>query len=324
MMKDAVGREINYLRVSITDRCNFRCLYCMPEKGVVPKSHGDILRFEEILEFVKAVAPLGISKIRVTGGEPLVRKGVVTFIRGLRAIRGIYDISLTTNGSLLSSVAVDLKQAGLDRVNISLDSLKPEKFQKITQWGKLSDVLRGIEAALKAGLIPVKINCVVVRGFNDDEIEDFVELTRDNPVYVRFIELMPLGEKGFYDGKYFSAREIKKSIREKLIPTDTPAGAGPAVYYRVPQAAGAIGFITPISRHFCHTCNRMRLTADGKLKPCLESDLEMDVKTAIRGKKGPEELQRIFREALLKKPRCHHMIPESDNGHLRKMWQIGG
>ncbi|MDK2879092.1 MAG: 3,8-cyclase [Thermoanaerobacteraceae bacterium] len=323
-MKDAIGREINYLRISITDRCNFRCLYCMPEKGMESKSHMDILRFEEILEFVKAVAPLGISKVRVTGGEPLVRKGVVDFIRELRAIDGIRDISMTTNGSLLSFMARDLKQAGLDRVNISLDSLKSERFHKITRWGKLSDVLCGIESALETGLIPVKINCVMVKGFNDDEIEDFVNLTMNHSIYIRFIELMPLGEKGWGQGRYISADEIKALIKEKLIPTGAPAGAGPAVYYRAPGAVGAVGFITPISRHFCDACNRVRLTADGKLKPCLESDLEIDIKTALREKKGDEHLRRLFKEALLKKPVCHHMKPEENAGHFRKMWQIGG
>ncbi|MCR4429684.1 MAG: GTP 3',8-cyclase MoaA [Tepidanaerobacteraceae bacterium] len=323
-MKDAVGREINYLRISVTDRCNFRCLYCMPEEGVEPKSHPDILRFEEITEFVKAVAPLGISKIRVTGGEPLARKGVVEFVRQLHEVEGIKDISMTTNGSMLSSVAADLKKAGLDRVNISLDSLKPERFHRITRRGRLADVLRGIDAALNAGLVPVKINCVAVRGFNDDEIGDFINLTRNYPIYIRFIELMPLGETGWGRGHYLSAEEIKDSIKEELLPTSAPAGAGPAVYYRVPGAIGAVGFITPISRHFCDACNRVRLTADGKLKPCLESDMEIDVKTALRERRGDEELRRIFREALLKKPVCHHMVSETNAAHLRSMWQIGG
>jgi len=296
----------------------------MPEKGVEPKSHQDILRFEEIVEFVRAVAPLGISRIRVTGGEPLVRKGVVDFIRELKAISGIQDISITTNGSLLSSMAADLKHAGLDRINISLDTLKPERFHKITRCGRLSDVLCGIEAALDAGLIPVKLNCVVTKGFNEDEIGDFVDLTRSYPIYIRFIELMPLGEIGWGHGKYISAGEIKNSMEERLMPTNAPAGAGPAVYYRVPGAVGAVGFITPISRHFCQTCNRVRLTADGKLKPCLEQDLEIEVRTALREKKGEEELRRIFKEALLKKPLCHHMMPEENGGHLRSMWQIGG
>lgn len=323
-MKDAVGREINYLRISVTDRCNFRCLYCMPEKGVEPKSHSDILRFEEMVEFVRAVAPLGITRIRVTGGEPLVRKGIPSFIRELRNINGIRDISITTNGSLLAPIAADLKDAGLDRVNISLDTLKPERFRKITRCGRLSDVLRGIECALETGLVPVKLNCVMVRGFNDDEIGDFIELTRSYPIYIRFIELMPLGEKGWSQGKYISAEEIKSSIKERLMPTGAPAGAGPAVYYRVPGAVGAVGFITPISRHFCDACNRVRLTADGKLKPCLESDLEIDIKKALREKKGEEELRSLFREAIMKKPVCHHMMPEEKSAHRRHMWQIGG
>lgn len=325
-MKDAIGREIDYLRISVTDRCNFRCLYCMPEKGVKLKSHGDILRFEEITEFVEAVVPLGISRVRVTGGEPLVRLGIVDFIRALRAIDGIRDISMTTNGSLLSTMARDLKDAGLDRVNISLDSLKPDRFKKITRRGKLSDVLEGVRAALEAELTPVKINCVVVRGFNDDEIMDFVNLTGNYPIFVRFIELMPLGETGWGRGRFISAEEIKNSIKIKyeLIPTGVPAGAGPAVYYKIPGASGAVGFITPISRHFCEACNRMRLTADGKLKPCLERDLEIDVKKALRERRGKEELQRLFKEALAAKPACHHMKQEGNEWHSRMMWQIGG
>jgi len=323
-MKDAIGREINYLRISVTDRCNFRCRYCMPEKGVESKSHEEILSFEEILDFVKAVVPLGISKIRVTGGEPLVRKGIKGFIAKLNAIPGIQDLSMTTNASLLAPVAKSLKQAGLDRVNISLDSLKPERFHWITRRGKLEDVFQGIEAAIREGLTPVKVNCVVTKGFNDDEINDFVNLTKKYPIYIRFIELMPLGDTGWGKGHFISADEVKSLIKEELIPTEVSKGAGPARYFKVPGALGYIGFITPISSHFCDNCNRIRLTADGKLKPCLESDIEIDVKKALREKQGNQQIQRIFMEVLLRKPVCHHMRPEINSEHRRRMWQIGG
>lgn len=222
-MKDGFGREINYLRISITDRCNFRCKYCMPEKGVELKTHEDILSFEEIIQFVKAVAPLGITRVRVTGGEPLIRKGVIDFIKKLKSIKGIKDVSMTTNGSLLPDMAQYLKKAGLDRVNISLDSLKPNRFREITRCGELSKVLEGIGAALEVGLTPVKINCVVVKGFNDDEIMDFVNLTQEHPLYVRFIELMPLGEKDLGKDCFISAQNIKALINKKLVPTGIPA-----------------------------------------------------------------------------------------------------
>lgn len=323
-MRDVIGREIDYLRISITDRCNFRCVYCMPEEGVPAKTHFDILSLEEINQLVKAVLPLGIRKVRVTGGEPLVRKGIVDFIRNLKSIGGISDLSMTTNASLLSPIAKDLKRAGLDRVNISLDSLKSDRFQMITRRGRLSDVIEGIDSAIKAGLAPVKINCVIVRGFNDDEIMDFVNLTRDFPVYVRFIELMPLGESELEDERFVSCDEIKQNICRQLIETRVSASAGPALYYKVPGAVGAVGFITPISRHFCSSCNRIRLTADGKLKPCLESDIEIDVKKALREKRGEKEIQCLFKEALMHKPVCHHMNNSKTTEHSRMMWQIGG
>ncbi|MGI6484786.1 MAG: GTP 3',8-cyclase MoaA [Thermoanaerobacterales bacterium] len=322
-MRDAIGRDINYLRISITDRCNFRCIYCMPEEGVPDKSHSDILRLEEIIQFVKAVLPLGINKIRITGGEPLVRKGVVDFISNVKSIGGIGDLSMTTNASLLSPIARDLKSAGLDRVNISLDSLRSERFKMITRRDMLSDVFEGIDSAIKADLTPVKVNCVVMRGFNDDEIGDFVNLTRDYPVYVRFIELMPLGES-VLDERFVSVEEIKQHIDLELEETNVSAGAGPARYYKVRGAAGAVGFITPISKHFCSSCNRVRLTADGKLKPCLESDIEIDIKNALRENKGKKELQRLFKEALMCKPVCHHMNSHKTAEHTRMMWQIGG
>lgn len=224
----------------------------------------------------------------------------------------------------MSNTAKDLKKAGLGRVNISLDSLKPHRFKEITRCGELSKVLKGIKKALDIGLTPVKINCVVIKGFNDDEIMDFVGLTRKYPLSVRFIELMPLGEKGWGKDRFISAQHIKASINQKLIPANKSIGAGPAVYYKVPNSLGSIGFITPISRHFCSTCNRLRLTADGKLKPCLESDVEFDIKSALRENKGEEKLKDLFKEAIKQKPLRHNMIYEQDVDYFRKMWQIGG
>lgn len=327
VMKDAKGRKINYLRVSVTDRCNFRCVYCMPEEGINQKSHDDILRFEEIVEFIKQVVPLGITNVRITGGEPLVRKGIVDFVSEVSKIKGIQDISMTTNGSLLSKYAKPLKRAGLDRVNISLDSLDESKFKNVTRRGDLTSVHKGIKSALEAGLNPVKINCVLVRGFNDDEISDFVNLTIDNSLYVRFIELMPLGGDQTLQKRFISAKEARQLVGKKLYPYKGKGikGMGPAKYYKVSDSKGAVGFITPISSHFCEKCNRIRLTADGKLKPCLESDLEVDIKKSLKEGNYQEVLYR-FRQALQQKPMCHHMNEKGNNKNrpVRSMWQIGG
>lgn len=322
-MKDVIGRKINYLRVSVTDRCNFRCVYCMPEEGVKQKSHDDILRFEDIIQFIKQVAPLGITNIRITGGEPLVRKDIVDFVSQISRIKGIKDVSMTTNGSLLSNYAKPLKKAGLDRVNISLDSLDAKKFKNVTRRGDLTKVKQGIKSSLEVGLDPVKINCVLVRGFNDDEISDFVDLTIDNPLYVRFIELMPLGEDKISQDRFISAKEAKQLVRQKLVPYEKGIkGAGPAKYYKVPNSKGAVGFITPITSHFCAKCNRIRLTADGKLKPCLESNIEVDISEPLK-KGNYDEVLFKYRQALEKKPICHNM-GEGSTKRIRSMWQIGG
>lgn len=324
-MKDRFGREINYIRVSVTDRCNFRCIYCMPEEGILPKDCGDILRFEEIARFLKAIAPLGISAVRITGGEPLVRKGIVDFIKMLRAIPEIRDISMTTNGSLLAGIAEELKKAGLDRVNISLDSLNPEKFQRMTRVGNLKDVLDGIRAALENDLSPVKINCVVVKGFNDDEVADFARLTTDNPLTVRFIELMPVGEAARGKMETVSQDRITRFLGMKLEPVKyEEKGEGPAVYFKIPGAKGYVGFISPISHHFCARCNRVRLTADGKLKPCLDSEDEVDIKMLLRESASDEKLRQVFIEALAKKPAGHKMNVVPFERTKRNMCQIGG
>lgn len=326
-MLDRFNRQIEYLRVSVTDRCNLRCTYCMPPEGVEMKSHEEILSLEEIVQIVQALVPLGISKIRLTGGEPLVRKGLPSLVKRLAAIPQIKDLSLTTNGLLLPQYAQELKEAGLNRVNISLDTLDGEKYRQITRLGNINQVHQGIKAALAAGLDPVKINVVVIKGFNDDEIQDFARLTLDFPLHVRFIELMPIGQsaKKALD-LYLPVLEVKQIIEKdyRLTPVDVLRGNGPAKYYQIPGAQGTVGFIGAISQHFCQSCNRMRLTADGKLRPCLQKGTEYDLREPLRRHASFEELQRIFLQALGEKPKEHNMQKEGWGQQARNMSQIGG
>ncbi|MFP4020645.1 MAG: GTP 3',8-cyclase MoaA [Halanaerobium sp.] len=316
-LNDQLGREIDYLRISITDRCNLRCRYCMPAEGVDNKAHQDILSYEEILKIVKTGIELGIKKVRITGGEPLVRLGVEDFIRDLNKL-DLKDISMTSNAVLLAEKAKKLKESGLDRVNISLDSLNRKKFKKITRRDNLALVLKGIKAALKAGLDPVKLNVVVMKGINDDELFDFVELSRQKKLSIRFIEYMPLGGEAEAE-KFISSREIKKLIeqRYKLLPAVTK-GNGPANYFKIEGAVGTIGFISALSEHFCSSCNRLRLTADGKFKPCLAGNQE--VKISGMSKK---EIEAAYRKALEIKPACHNLNFNNQN-FSRNMSQIGG
>lgn len=314
-MRDQFDREITYLRVSITDLCNLRCRYCMPE-GVCQVRHEDILSFEEIMEIVSAAAELGVRKVRITGGEPLVRKNCVDLVRMVSAIPGIEEVDMTTNGVLLSRDAAALKAAGLKRVNISLDSLDPEKYAHITGGGSLQDALSGIKAAFDAGLTPVKINTVLIGGFNDDEIPAFVELTHSYPVELRFIELMPMG------GQFGKAAYVPGSRVLEMVPALEPIqdDGGVAQLYRLPEGKGRVGLISPLSRHFCGTCNRLRLTSEGNLKPCLHSNQEI----LVRGKHG-KELVDTLKEAILNKPQMHGAL---DADHLsqagRAMNTIGG
>ena len=267
-MKDRFNRKIDYLRVSITDRCNLRCIYCMPAEGVRPIEHRDILRYEEIVRIVRIAAGYGITNVRLTGGEPLVRKGLPTLIKAIREIDAIKSISLTTNGVLLKGYVHILSSSGLDRINISLDSLRPERYRDITRGGSIAEVWQGIEEAEKAGLNPIKINVVPIKGFNDDEIIPFAQLTIEKPYHVRFIEFMPIGPKDIWErGKCIPCARIKSIVQGigRLEPVKGKK-AGPAVYYRLEGARGLIGFISPISNHFCSECNRIRLTADGKLR----------------------------------------------------------
>lgn len=338
-MRDSHGRTIDYLRISLTDRCNFRCIYCMPEEGVQSLGHDRILRIEEIARVVRVAAGLGIRSIRLTGGEPLVRKGVVDLVRDIAATPGIENISLTTNGVLLPQMADELHAAGLSRVNISLDTLDADQFRFITRRGELQQTLDGIDAALAAGFHPVKINAVTVRQLNQDFLA-FARLSVDRPLHVRFIEYMPVGESAGIDGcgwgpeDVVSSEETLEAINAaaraqglpELVPAgdDRPLGWGPARYYEFPGAQGTVGFISPLSRHFCSECNRLRLTADGKLRPCLFSDDEYDVRAALRSGAPAEDVDdavaAVFAQALGAKPDEHH----DKVGTERGMSQIGG
>lgn len=333
-MKDSHGRTIDYLRISLTDRCNFRCIYCMPEEGVQALLHEDILRIEEIEQAVRVAASMGIRSVRLTGGEPLVRKGVADLIRAISHISGIENISMTTNGVLLPKMVDELKAAGLSRVNISLDTLDATQFKQITRCGELQQTIDGIEAALEAGFNPVKINAVVVRSLDQDYLE-FAKLSLNRPLHVRFIEYMPVGESsgscgcGWGKGDVVPSEELFATINERAreagmselvrAGNDRPVGWGPARYFQFPGAQGTVGFISPLSRHFCSECNRLRLTADGKLRPCLFSDDEYDVRTALRS--GDEQAVReVFAQVLGVKPEEHHHKVGTERG----MSQIGG
>lgn len=319
-MNDHYGRKINYMRISITDLCNLRCVYCMPEEGIEKHPHQKNLSFEEILDLIKAGVSLGVDKIRLTGGEPLVRHGIVDLVREIGKIPDIKDLTMTTNGILLPKYAKDLKAAGLTRVNISLDTFDPEKFHKITRWGHLEDVFAGIAAAKEVGMHPIKINTVLIKDFNDNEIEAFVNYTKDEDVDVRFIELMPLGESsGFAENKYLSNNEVLKRM-PALTPLLEPDKTGPAEYYQLPGAKGRVGLINPISKHFCSECNRIRVTTDGKIKPCLHSDYEIDLVALHQEGKSYQE---ILLQAINEKPEKHH-INEHEKQLRRNMNEIGG
>ncbi len=322
-LADSYQRPINYLRISVTDRCNLRCVYCMPPEGISLMPHDDILRYEEICLVAKAAAELGFTKLRLTGGEPLVRAGLPDLVAMLAEIKGIEDLAVTTNGVLLGRYAAELKKAGLHRINISLDSLRPERFHEITRMGKLEDVMKGIEAAKEAGLNPVKINMVVIRGTNDDEIPQFARLTLSDAWHVRFIEFMPFMEKGKQNHLLVPVSEMTERIESlgKLEPA-LPNGVGPAKYYRLPGAKGTIGFISPVSDCFCQKCNRMRLTANGKLRPCLFSDDEIDLRGSLRQGATVEDIKHLIRQAVAAKPEKHKLM--TGVTCERFMSQIGG
>jgi len=324
-LSDSFQRPINYLRISVTDRCNLRCVYCMPAEGVELMSHNDILSYEEIHTVVKAAAELGINKVRLTGGEPLVRAGLPELVRLLAGIHSIDDISLTTNGTLLAEYATELKEAGLHRVNVSLDTLKPDRFEQITRCGNLEDTLAGIEAARAAGLNPVKINVVAMGGINDDELVDFAAKTVSDGWHVRFIEHMPVNGDDSGLIKLVSVKEMRQRIETlgKLEPWKVDVGNGPAKYFRLPDATGTIGFITPVTEHFCYQCNRLRLTADGKLRPCLLSEDEIDLREPLRQGASAEELKNLIEKATASKPQGHRLA-EGARKKGRPFSQVGG
>lgn len=322
---DAWQRQINYLRISVTDRCNLNCVYCSEGNAVEPDLRSNVLSYEEIRRIVEVAASLGITTVRLTGGEPLVRSDLSRLVAMLARIKGIDDIALTTNGILLGKYSAELKKAGLKRVNVSLDTLQGGKFKRIAGSDHLQDVLAGIEAARLAGLNPVKINMVVLRGINDDEIIDFARLTISRGWHVRFIEFMPLGVLKNEVGELVSAEEIRGRIQGlgHLEPDTGGGGNGPARYYRFAGAEGTIGFISPMTDHFCHSCNRLRLTADGHLRPCLLDDDEVDLRAVLRNGAKPEELKELIRRAVGLKQEQHHLA-EGVGPQKRSMRGIGG
>ena len=355
-LHDGFGRDITYLRISVTDKCNFRCVYCMPEEGVPARAHGELLSAEEIAQFVRLVAGEGIRRVRLTGGEPLVSHRIVPLIREIRSIPEIEDISLTTNGALLPKLAPQLKDAGLDRVNISLDTLDAGQFASITRLGRVEQALAGIDAALAYGFEPVKVNTVVVRRMEQD-VFGLAKLSLDRPIHVRFIEYMPIGDgetiaaatatpdphcapgtagaNNHLNPELWDASDIVPSdeLHEQIseagiaagigaleaVEGDGPSGAGPARYWHFPDAAGTVGFISAMSNHFCSQCNRLRLTADGAIRPCLFSDEEYRVREALRAG-DDERVLAIYRDAIAHKPQEH----DSVDGTRRFMSQIGG
>lgn len=318
-MKDSFGREINYLRISLTDRCNLRCKYCMPENGVLKFPHEEILTLEEIYTIIKAFVDLGVNKIRFTGGEPLARKGVVDLISKVSRLDGVKDLAMTTNGILLKEYAKDLKDAGLNRVNISLDTLNEDKYRMITRGGNLNTVMKGIEEAKKIGLTPIKINTVLIGGFNDDEIESLIKLTEKEEIDVRFIELMPIGEAASWAKEKFISNDIVLGKVKELIPVPREDMSSPAVYYKLPNGKGKVGIINPISCKFCENCNRVRLTSKGQLKLCLHSNVEIDIKEVLR---NGQDIKKLILQSIRQKEESHHL--EDGKYIKRNMNQIGG
>ena len=317
-MKDRFERNITYLRLSVTELCNLRCRYCMPEEGVCKKKHEDMLREDEMIQAVEAAAALGIKKVRITGGEPLVKRNILSICRRVAAVEGIEEVCMTTNGILLPALAKQLREAGVQRINISLDTLDEKKYAQRTRRGEVRQALLGLEAALDAGFEKVKVNTVLIGGFNDDEISALAELTRKYPIDVRFIELMPMYDGGEFGPEAFLSNDIVLERLPQLVPVAGDSGV--AKLYRFPDGKGNVGLISPISAHFCQKCNRLRLTADGKLKPCLHSSGEYPIKG-----KTMEEMLEQMKRAILEKPECHGALSYGQpSGAKRSMNQIGG
>ena len=326
-MQDNNKRTINYLRLSVTDRCNLRCVYCMPEEGVTFIPHSEILSYEEMLRIIRLSSQVGIRKVRLTGGEPLVRKDIVGFIKELGKIDKLQEIALTTNGVLLKEFARELRKCGICRINVSMDTLKPERFHKITRMDLFDRVWEGIEEAEAAGFDPIKINVVAMRGLNDDEVIDFARLTYKKPYHIRFIELMPLGETNDeVIERFVPAEEILDQISTlgPIKPIESGPLDGPAQRYVLEGAMGEIGVIAALSHHFCDTCNRLRLTSDGRLRGCLFSDQETDIKTPLRQDKDDAYLLKLISDTILHKPREHGRDRRNLRKCVRPMHSIGG
>ena len=323
-MQDKLGRTIDYLRISVTDRCNLRCVYCMPEGGVAALSHGDVLRFEEIVRLTRVMTRLGIRRVRLTGGEPMARRGCLDLVRALRGLEGVESVAMTSNGALLRGRVAEAKDAGLEALNLSVDTLDPDVYARLTRCGDLETALETLEQAIAAGL-NVKVNAVPVRGFNDGALAELAALAKDRPICVRFIELMPIG----------CARDLRgipnSEVRARLTdafgamePDDTAHGFGPARYWKPRGFVGSVGLIGAVSHEFCETCNRVRLTADGRLKLCLNHTQGLDLRAMLRSGAGDGELEAAIREAIGNKPRCHGFYEDVCDREARRMNQIGG
>ncbi len=326
-MIDGFGRRIEYLRVSVTDKCNLRCVYCMPEQGLEWLRKDELLSYEEIVRIIATMAPLGLRRVRITGGEPLVRRDLPDLARMITAVPGIDDLSLSTSAVLLDEHAGALRAAGVRRVNISLDSLRPDRIDAISRRpGSAPRIMAGLDAAERVGFDPIKVNVVLMRGSNDDEIADFAELTRERPWHVRFIELMPTGSNlDLSRDAFISCTEALGRLRAigEIEPAAGPGGNGPATYYRFPGAPGTVGVITPMSHNYCERCNRMRLTASGQLRPCLFGHIETNLRDPLR--RG-EDLVPLIAETLRIKPERHWLVQGSDvgSGGLVALSQTGG
>ena len=327
VLADSFNRPITYLRVSVTDKCNLRCVYCMPEAGLNWLHRDEILSYEEIVEIVRAAASVGVRTIRLTGGEPLVRRDLHRLVRGIASVDGIEDIALSTNGLLLEEQIDELVDAGLNRINLSLDTLRADRFEAIARRPGLDNVLRGLDRAIAAGLEPLKLNCVVMRGKNDDELADFAVLTIDRAIFVRFIEVMPVHENVELQREtYVSSDEILSRVSSigELHPVAGPAGNGPARYFAYAGAPGAVGVISPLSHEYCDRCNRVRLTADGRLRLCLFGDHHIDLRAPLRAGQGRQALADILRSAMTIKPERHHLRLGETSSQMRAFSEIGG
>ena len=326
-MIDQFGRRVEYLRVSVTDKCNLRCIYCMPLEGLTWLKRDELLNYEEIETVVRTMAGMGLRRVRITGGEPLIRRDLPDLIRKISAIPEIEDLSLSTNAVLLADQSQDLRDAGIQRLNISLDSLQQDRVDEIARRpGSFPKIFEGLEAAERVGFSPIKVNVVLIRGRNDDEIEDFARITKERPWHIRFIEVMPTGSNlDLSANSFVSCQEALARVRaiDQLEPVDGPFGNGPADYYRFPGAPGTVGVITPMSHNYCHRCNRMRLTAAGQLRPCLFGEIETNLRDHLR---AGQDLRPLIEETLQIKPERHYLVQGSEigSGGLVALSQTGG